>query len=224
MSMINIIDKPVRYLRRHGIQDFAKESYFRISDYYYEKYFGVETTNDIPRHEWGIDHPDSIEYATVHYRHILTALKTIPLDGTQSVVDYGCGKGRFLVCAATHRFKKIVGVELSTQLVTTAKKNLAEMRHKKTDHVAVFHGDAREFQLTSDINVVYLYNPFGGLTLQTVANNIRDSFADQPRKIYIIYFNNGRFDKLNINEGWLRKRFQADVTNGISYGLYETVP
>lgn len=60
-------------------------------------------------------------------------------------------------------------------------------------------------------------------TLEKVINNIRASYSEKPRKIHMIYFNNGRFEKLKMNRDWLVKKYQADIDHVISYGLYETI-
>ncbi len=124
-----------QFIKINGINSFFKECYYRLIDNYYEKHFGVNTKGGVSKEDLGIESPDSVEYAPVHYKHVFYMLNSIPLDINDiTLLDYGCGKGRLLVCAATYKYKKIIGIELST-LINMAKINVDKMRCRKTKHI-----------------------------------------------------------------------------------------
>ena len=51
-------------------------------------------------------------------------LNRIPVNRNTSVMlDYGCGKGRVIIAAASSEYKKLLGVELS-RLIGTAENNI----------------------------------------------------------------------------------------------------
>ncbi len=75
---------------------------------------------------------------------------------------------------------------------------------------------------TSPVNIIYFYNPFVGLTLERVVDNIHLSYKKAPRKIYIIFFNNDEFEKIIINQKWIIQIHQSQPHPDISCGVYET--
>lgn len=144
----------------------------------------------------------------------------MPVDKNNStLLDYGCGKGRPIIAAAAYEYKMIIGVELSS-LAGAAKNNIEKMRHRKTNHIEVKQCDAQAFSVPSDVNIIYFFNPFMGSILENVIRNIHASYKDNPRKIYVIYFNNEHFDRDIVpRHDWLTKINQSEVFNEISCGL-----
>ena len=217
-KIVNIIE----FVYNNGMTGFAKESYLRLSDYCYEKYLNVDTKGMESKEDLKLTDPDWHEYATVFYKHIFDALNKLPVDRSEStLLDYGCGKGRFLIAAATCPYKKIIGVELSS-LIDLAKKNLDRMKNKNTSLIRLERCNAINFPVPLDVNIIYFFNPFRGSVLESVVNNIRASYDYAPRKIYIIYFNNDHFDELIADHDWLSKISQSEVHRRISCGIYET--
>ena len=103
----------------HG---FLKECYYRISDYYYDSYFDVNTKGFILKEDLGINHHESIDYSPLPYRHIIKILNNLPVEKTTStLLDYGCGKGRAIISAAACQYKKVIGMEIAN-LIKIAKK------------------------------------------------------------------------------------------------------
>jgi predicted RNA methylase len=152
-------------------------------------------------------------------------LRRVPVDKSRSTfLDFGAGKGRAVCAAATFPFQRIIGVEISETLLTSAQSNLARMRHRKTQHVELIHADAAAFDVPGEVNLIHIFNPFVGTTLQRVIRNIHASNQEHPRKIYIIYFNNDHFDRMLEGQHWIRKSCQTQFYPSISCGLYETLP
>src|SRR5262249_30770753 len=147
----------------------------------------------------------------------------IRVDITASVfLDYGCGKGRAVVAAATFPFRKVIGIELSRRLADIATHNIHHMRHKKAKQVEIIQVDATTYTLPLDVNVVYFFNPFVGNDLRQVVDVIRLSFFRRPRRIVIVYFNSIHFERIILSENWVRKVHQAHVYPNYSCSVYET--
>ena len=124
------------------------------------------------------------------------ALPAIPFAAEEVVfVDYGAGKGRALAAAAAQPFRKVIGVEISGELVEIARDNLARLKRRRAGHVEIHHADAAAFAVPDDANVFFFFNPFGGATLARVVERIRESWMAHPREVFFIYFNHGRFDE-----------------------------
>jgi SAM-dependent methyltransferase len=216
-KIVNALD----YITHNGPNAFVRECYYRLSDNYYEKYFNVSTGGMESKEKLELDDPDSHEYATVFYKHIFDALNKLPVDKAKStLLDYGCGKGRFLIASASYRYEKIIGIELS-HLIDKARNNLSEMKNRNTHKVELKQCNAMDFQVPLEVNIIYFFNPFRGAVLDRVIKNIRASHEYAPRKIYIIYFNNDHFDKLIAGQDWVTKTRHSELHSKISFGLYE---
>ncbi len=218
--------KKIKYafelIHKKGIYEFLKAFYYKINNNYYEKYFNVNTIGFISKEDLGISNHESVEYSPMHYKHIFSMLKKLPVDKEKStLLDYGCGKGRVIITAAAFPFNKIIGVEIS-YLIDVAKNNIDRGKHRKTNNIELINCDAMDYIIPDDVNIFYFFNPFRGAILEKVTRNIYSSFKEIPRKIFIIFFNNDHFDKVIAHQDWLTKIEQSEFYFNYSCGLYET--
>ena len=191
----------------------------RFYTWYCERKFGVSTAGFIEPRELGVENPDSMAHSALGYEYIFWALPAIPLPASEVVfLDYGAGKGRVLVAAATLPFREIMGVEISERLAEIARRNLARMRGRRTAHVEVHVADAAMFPVPDDANVIFFFNPFAGETLTEVVHRIHRSYCSHPRDLFVIFFNHGEFDKRVQGQDWLRKVYETSFC-----GLYRSV-
>ena len=68
-----------------------------------------------------------------------------------------------MLVAAERRFREVVGVDLSAELVEIARANAAIMQARQSGRapIRVVVGDAANYPLPSGDLVLFLYNPFG---------------------------------------------------------------
>lgn len=114
---------------------------------------------------------------------------SLPIDYREFLfVDFGAGKGRALALASEFPFRRIVGVEFSPELADVARRNVASFRSERQQclEFEVVCSDAVEFELPRDPAVLYFYNPFGEPVLSRVLGNIRRSYDDAPRTLYLV--------------------------------------
>ncbi len=83
-------------------------------------------------------------------------------------------------------FGKIVGLDLSEQLLVVAAENL---RKAAVDRVELLHGDATLFDDYDPFTHVYMYNPFPSPVMQAVMEHLKASLRRAPRELTIIYKN-----------------------------------
>jgi len=119
----------------------------------------------------------------VHLEKVLRALKITPQD---AIVDFGSGKGGALITMARYPFARIMGVEISPELIEIARENLHKLG---IGNVAMVACDATDFTDLDAYNHFYFFSPFPGNVMSAVIRNIGDSLARSPRKAVIIYFN-----------------------------------
>ena len=115
----------------------------------------------------------------------------IPFDpGDFVFVDFGSGKGKVLMLAAHYPFRRVVGCELWEDLHRIAVENLASFRERSACAVAItpLRIDAAEFPLPDEPLVLYFFNPFPEAVLSRVLENLRESLARAPRRVYVLFY------------------------------------
>jgi SAM-dependent methyltransferase len=222
--MIHAIAKVHRaYLlaRKLGIRQFAQELGYRAANYYHERRLGVTTDTTVTLLDLGIDNAEQHDHMAMGYPHIWAALRAIPVEPPLcTFMDFGCGMGRAIIAAATLPYREIIGIDVSDQLLSLARKNVDAMRGRKAGHIQLAVADAARYDIPDSVNLMYFYNPFHGEVLHRVVENIRRSFNRVPRPIHIVFFNNGHFEKVVEHQTWLRKVWQKQFYPHYSCGAY----
>lgn len=107
-------------------------------------------------------------------------------------LNYGCGKGRALVVAATYPVRRVFGVEFLQGPAEIARDNIERARMKgvlKCSDVDVAVSDAATFAVPEDVTVIYLFNPLKGAVLASVQKQIYESLMRNLRRLAIVYMN-----------------------------------
>jgi SAM-dependent methyltransferase len=100
-------------------------------------------------------------------------------------IDLGSGKGKACFYAATKgSFKQIIGVEFSRPLVDVANVNKTSFG---AGNISFLNIDAAVFSLPKGNNLIFLFNPFGGVILHKFLENNINHFR-QSRSL-IAYAN-----------------------------------
>ena len=141
---------------------------------------GVESTN--------IRH--AVRYQPSDPEVVRDALSQLPIDYSNfTFVDFGAGKGRVLLIAAGFGFKKIRGVEFSSQLVDIAKGNMAkvDMTKGRSVDIEILQADVLDFPIPTEPLVCYFYNPFQMPIMETLSQRLISSSRSHSRDLYVIY-------------------------------------
>ncbi|MGH9498216.1 MAG: class I SAM-dependent methyltransferase [Terriglobales bacterium] len=106
-------------------------------------------------------------------------------------IDIGSGKGRVLLMAADHAFKRIVGVELLPELHRVAQENVNKYKSDSQGCFAIqaLCGDARKFIFPTEPTVLYLFNPLPEPGLERLLANLEQSLREHPRPLFVLYHN-----------------------------------
>ncbi|HEY8314115.1 MAG TPA: methyltransferase domain-containing protein [Candidatus Baltobacteraceae bacterium] len=133
---------------------------------------------------------DATHYEPVPIDDFNALLAAVPANvETSTFVDLGSGMGRGVMLASLHRFKQIIGVEVSPALHEVARENLRAWRKRpdlRCADIRLVNADASTFAYPPGDLVVFLYNPFGAATLsRTLERLVHDrAHADA---VYIAY-------------------------------------
>lgn len=224
MSLQTIINGAA-FLGRKGPTAFTKHALYRLSDLLSERWLDVTTAGHSTKLELGIEDPDSRQYSTIPYFVLYRLLRSQPIDVPNSTfVDFGCGKGRAIIVAATFPFRRVIGVEIADALAAAAQENVVRMKRRKASAVEVLKMDAAQFEVPFDANVIYFYNPFAGKLLERVVSNIHVSFTKRPRRLHIVYINDDHFEAIVRGQSWLQCTRRLRFHPNLECGIYETKP
>jgi SAM-dependent methyltransferase len=163
-----------------------------IIDYWFEIRYGLDTSQPVKLDNLDIKSNNKsrgIYYRPTRVRPLIKLITALKLPADSVFVDLGCGKGRTLLLAAAYGFKKIVGVEFSSELCEYAKQNIAIFRKKvQIDaDIEVIESDVCDYEIKDNENVFFLFHPFDDVVMDKVLRNMENSFKQNNRKIWIIY-------------------------------------
>jgi SAM-dependent methyltransferase len=125
-------------------------------------------------------------------RAAFAELKTLGLALEQAtLVDLGSGKGRVLLLALAAGFARVVGVEFNPALCRIGAENLRKWsaRHPNLGQHDTLCTDAADFDLPSDIDVLFLFNPFQAAVMAKVAQKVEATLNARPRPLFVVYLN-----------------------------------
>jgi predicted RNA methylase len=120
-------------------------------------------------------------------RNIVNNLGADPRDFT--FVDFGSGKGRALLCAADFPFKRIIGVEWSTDLCAIARRNIEIFRARNplAPQIEVNCLNVLDYEMPPGPLVVYIFNPFGPKLTRQVFEKIGGHARTGSETCLVVY-------------------------------------
>jgi SAM-dependent methyltransferase len=156
----------------------------------FERRYGARTAGLLEPHELGIEVPGAYRYEPSGWLTLPMALPRREVGPDDVLVDLGCGMGRVVLQAARrYRFKRVVGVELSADLLEVARRNVAAQQRLKSPNVELVAADAAEWRLPADATIVYMHNPFTGELFGRVLERLLDHVDRSGRPLKVIYLN-----------------------------------
>lgn len=183
-----------RSLRQHGLVWSADRALSAVQERLFDLRYGTDTVSFMQLQSLTIRGKNSSEgtpYEPTRLRMVRRVLSALNPSPDSAFVDFGCGKGRVLLLAADYRFKRITGVEFAKELCDIARNNLIRYRAKtgtKAD-MRIVEGDAAEYEVQDDENVIFMANPFSSSLMEKVLQNIAQSLRQKPRQVSIVYSN-----------------------------------
>jgi SAM-dependent methyltransferase len=128
-----------------------------------------------------------------------------------SFVDLGSGKGRALLLAASYPFREIIGVEISPELDSVARANIARFAASHSQHhIVSIQGDAADFRWPTTPLLVYIWNSFTEPVMEQVFRNLESSLTEVPRQLYVVYIH-PELESLLSGLPWLARLWQEEV-------------
>lgn len=118
---------------------------------------------------------------------VLERLVKSGLIGKEDVVlDYGCGKGRVGFFLSYRAKANTIGIEYDDRIYKSALENQkTAISRIKPDFVLA---RAEEYEVPSDANRCYFFNPFSVEILHKVMARILESYYENPREVFLFFY------------------------------------
>ncbi|HKS74999.1 MAG TPA: class I SAM-dependent methyltransferase [Terriglobales bacterium] len=169
-----------------------------FSDWTYLSDLDISSPNWIQGHDYCPIEPE-------RFAVILSGLDIRFEDFT--FIDFGSGKGRALLLASDFPFRKIIGLEFSRELHASAERNI-RIYPRKPKGCAVVEShclDFLDYQLPTEPIVLFFFDPCADSVFIPLLENIRRSFQQNPRPLWLIYVAPEQKEKLLDSASFLVK-------------------
>jgi SAM-dependent methyltransferase len=106
-------------------------------------------------------------------------------------IDVGSGKGRALLMAADHPFRRVLGIELLPALHGVAQENIKKYKSDSQQcfNIECLLVDAGEFAFPPEPTVLYLFNSLPESGLAKLVSKLEHSLQKHPRAVFVLYHN-----------------------------------
>jgi SAM-dependent methyltransferase len=197
-KMISLAPVPTR------ARDLLKLTQFPIHPF--DQAHGVDTSGLVPAKHLVTGHAND-EHVTAYYGVAPSILRSLiaqwretipphPISG-YTFIDIGAGKGRGLLVASEYRFRKVIGIELNSDLVVIARQNVdiwtrahaADFTAPRLAPIEVLEQDALDFDFPTTPTLLFLFHPFEAPVLKLLLRRIETQFAKRPNTLDLLYVN-----------------------------------
>lgn len=147
-----------------------------------EKLLHIRTTGRDETLFDGDHHP----YEPTDYRVLERLANTGYIRKKNTLLDYGCGKGRVSLFLAYQTRCHAIGIEFDERLYEKALENKASA--VSGERVAFVHKDAAQYFVTKEADRAFFFNPFSLTILEQVIKQIITSVEKSPRQFLLFFY------------------------------------
>jgi SAM-dependent methyltransferase len=175
------------------LEHYAKKSVLDFQATMFDLMHHVETGGAILVRDLQTDSPNrkfGFKYQGTPPWTFHKIMKQLALPWEQfSFIDIGSGKGRVVLLASDLPFRRIVGVEFSSDLTDIARRNLRTYRSssQRCSNLDLLCADAAAYEFPDEPLLIYFSNPFDASIMQAMLSNIESSLRRKPRPAWMIY-------------------------------------
>ena len=154
----------------------------RNNEHTWDKLLQVKTT--------GRDDSNSDQYRYPYEPTPYSVLERLANSGLirkkDVVLDYGCGKGRVDFFLSYQTKAKTIGIEYDERIYQGALENQkTAVSRTRTEFMLT---RAEEYEVSSEVNRYYFFNPFSVELLRKVMARIIASYYEKPREVFLFFY------------------------------------
>lgn len=102
------------------------------------------------------------------------------------LLDYGCGKGRVDFFLSYQTRCRSIGVEYDERIYKSALAN--QEKAVSASRVQFVMDNAEKYQVPSEVDRIFFFNPFSVEILQAAFARIMESYYEEPREILLFFY------------------------------------
>jgi len=160
----------------------------RATERFLERRYGVKTREYVYLEDLGLESEQRVWHDPSDWMALRRALERLEVTNEDVFVDYGSGLGRAVIVAATFRFQRVIGVEMSAEMTERARAHVGRTkRHHRAGEVELVVADALDWDVPPDLTVAYLYCPFTETVFERVIEKLAESVDRHPRPLRLVY-------------------------------------
>ncbi len=125
-------------------------------------------------------------YEATSYEILQELVSSEYITKEDTIIDYGCGKGRVEFYLSYYTKAKVIGIEYDQRLYNRAIDNLKLGRG--SNRIEFINCCASEYKTLSSITGAYFFNPFSIHILKQVLTNIHTSYHINNREIKLFFY------------------------------------
>ena len=157
----------------------------------FDRLFRIDTAGIVGQAELGFGPETGNHYQPSNWVNLIGVvrmLRTLKVGREDGFLELGCGKGQVVFLAARFPFGRVIGLDLSEDLISVARRNMDPGKHRfQCQHVELVVGDAADYAIPDDVTICYLYHPFPRPVMERVMAHLDASLAARPRRMHILY-------------------------------------
>lgn len=141
-------------------------------------------------HTTGLDDSNSDQYRYPYEPTPYTVLERFANSGLlcreNTLLDYGCGKGRADFFLSYQTRCHTIGVEYNERIYEKAVENREQgAAAGRTEFVLA---DAVQFSVPAEVDRIYFFNPFSIEILKKVLARVLESYYENPRELLLFFY------------------------------------
>lgn len=159
-----------------------------MNEQYYENLLDIKTTGC---QEWDKGSSHYHPYEPTLYSALEVLFHQYKVENDDSIVDFGCGKGRLAFYINYFYKSNVVGIEMDEGLYMDAinnKKSYLKKYRKSIDKIDFLCCFAQDYNVKPLDNKFYFFNPFSIQIFRKIIENILLSVEEHQRSIELILY------------------------------------
>lgn len=151
-------------------------------DQEWDRFLGIKTTG----RDDSISDLTRYPYEPTDYRVLEMLAGTGYIGKNNTLLDYGCGKGRVSFFLSAQTKCHSLGIEYNPRLIERAKANQESARRGHL--VTLIQEDAADFLVPPKADRAFFFNPFSLDILRPVMMNLLTSCRESPRDMLLFFY------------------------------------
>ena len=159
-----------------------------MKEKYYEELLNIKTTGD---QSWDETKKCYHPYEPTPYFALDKLFESYYINEKDSVIDFGCGKGRLNFYLNYNYNCNVLGIEMDENFYNQCMENKKEYlknNKREEDKINFLCTLAQEYEISDKDNKFYFFNPFSLEILRKTVARIIDSYYEHPREIQLFFY------------------------------------